>query len=321
MTATSIGFMSVRSCSGLVEGVRLGKSFHLHALVVDAHGGGHGFGIAIEVGERADHLRGEADVGEGGRVAVAKPAGVLFPGQVALDRLERSHGPVGEPAVARALVCLELFLQVIPYPGNDQGMPVRGGDQGKAAHARTAARVLREKRRLRMSLLQVLQDGERLKERRSAFVQDERRHDALRVHCQIVFAVLPAFEEVDGYLLGVQSLQGEGNAHTIARQRAPEAVELHGLTLIFASLMSLEYLSISLLMKEANCSGVLDTASTPRSAKRFLTSGSASAFTVSAFSFATIARGVPAGYSTPHQLTATSPDAASRQGGGSGRSS
>jgi hypothetical protein len=65
--------------------------------------------------------------------------------------------------------------------------------------------------------------------------------------------------------------------------------------LMFASLMSFEYLSISLLMNAPNCSGVLDTASTPRSAKRYLTSGSASAFTVSAFSLATMARGVPAG--------------------------
>src|SRR5438105_3149861 len=95
----------------------------------------------------------------------------------------------------------------------------------------------------------------------------------------------------------------------------------HGFTLMLASLMSLAYLSISDLMKAANCSGVLLTATTPKSANFFFTSGSASAFTVSAWSFCTIGRGVPAGKSTPHQFTATSPGAASRHGGCSGRSS
>ena len=89
---------------------------------------------------------------------------------------------------------------------------------------------------------------------------------------------------------------------------------------MLASLISFAYFAISPLMNAANCSGVLDTASTPRSAKRFFTSGSASAFTVSAFSLSTIAFGLPAGSSTPHQFTATSPGAASWHSGGSGSS-
>jgi len=55
-------------------------------------------------------------------------------------------------------------------------------------------------------------------------------------------------------------------------------------------------------MKAANCSGVLLTASTPRSAKRFFTSGSCSALTVSAFSFATMSRGVAFGAKNPYQM-------------------
>src|SRR6202521_3459822 len=80
-------------------------------------------------------------------------------------------------------------------------------------------------------------------------------------------------------------------------------------TLMLASLISLAYLSLSERMKAVNCSGVLLTASTPRSAKRFFTSASWSALTVSACSLSTIGRGVPAGISTPHQLIATRPGA------------
>src|SRR5207302_997064 len=67
-------------------------------------------------------------------------------------------------------------------------------------------------------------------------------------------------------------------------------------------------------------SGVLLTASTPRSANFFFTSGSARVFTVSPWNRATMARGVPAGMSTPHQFTATRPGAAAWQVGSSGSS-
>src|SRR5262245_45806690 len=67
------------------------------------------------------------------------------------------------------------------------------------------------------------------------------------------------------------------------------------LTLMLASLISLPYFAISALMKPANSSGVLDTATTPRSANFFFTSASASTLTESAWSFDTIGRGVPAG--------------------------
>src|SRR5438045_9729052 len=81
----------------------------------------------------------------------------------------------------------------------------------------------------------------------------------------------------------------------------------HCVTLMFASLISLAYFAISALMKAENSSGVLDTATTPRSANFCFTPGSASALTVSACNLATTGLGTPAGNSTPHQLRATSP--------------
>src|SRR4026209_1439946 len=90
---------------------------------------------------------------------------------------------------------------------------------------------------------------------------------------------------------------------------------------MLASLISFEYLSLSALMNFVNCSGGLLTATTPRSANFFFTSGSASAFTVSAFSLATNCFGVFAGNSTPHQLRATRPGASSWHIGRDGISS
>src|SRR5712692_7458605 len=115
---------------------------------------------------------------------------------------------------------------------------------------------------------------------------------------------MEAFDErMRGERLGADAAAPAGSNHS-------HADRFHGFTLMLASLMSFAYLSISARMKAENCSGVLLTASTPRSANFFFTSGSASAFTVSALSLASIARGVPAGISTPHQFTATRPGAA-----------
>src|SRR5687768_7543369 len=321
MMATSIGFMSVWfSCCGLLERMRPGEGVDLHALVVDAHGGRHRLGVAVEIGQRADHLRSDADVGNGGGVAAAEAAGFLLFREVALDCSDGAQRPVRQPAVAGLLVLAHFFFQIRAYSWGDERLPVPRGDQREAAHARPAPRILRQERRLRMRLLDVLEDGERLHVRRTAIVEHQRRHHALRIHREVVVAVLPALEQVDGDFLGLQALHGERHAHAVTRERAPEAVQLHWLTLMFASLMSLAYFAISSLMKAANSAGVLDTASTPRSAKHFFTSGSARAFTVSAFSLSTIAFGLPAGSSTPHQLTATRPGAASRHSGGSGSS-
>ena len=84
-------------------------------------------------------------------------------------------------------------------------MPVGRRDQREPAHARAPARVLRQERRLRLRLVQVLDDGERLEERRAALVDDERGHDALRIDREVVLAHLLALEEVDGDLLGLEA--------------------------------------------------------------------------------------------------------------------
>src|ERR1044071_8554538 len=108
--------------------------------------------------------------------------------------------------------------------------------------------------------------------------------------------------------LAHEGVRGEGFGAAAAAPAGADDCHcdgFHCVTLMLASLISFPYLSISDLMKRRNSSGVLLTATTPRSANFFFTSGSASALTVSAWTFATIGLGVPAGKSTPHQLSAT----------------
>src|SRR6266850_320974 len=74
---------------------------------------------------------------------------------------------------------------------------------------------------------------------------------------------------------------------------------------IFASRINLPRRSFSERMWEANRSGVPPIGSAPSASRLVLTSGCSSALTSSAFSRATISRGVPAGASTPYQELAS----------------
>ena len=161
---------------------------------------------------------------------MAEAPGLLLARKMRLDRIERAHGPVREPAVARRLVLAHLLLQVVPHPRHDQRMPIGGGDQREAAHARPLARLLRQQARLRVRLVEIFEDGERLEERRPALVEHERRHHALRVHREIVVGVLLALQEIDGDLFRLQALEGHRHTHAVGRERTPETVELHGIT-------------------------------------------------------------------------------------------
>src|SRR5262245_44352532 len=91
---------------------------------------------------------------------------------------------------------------------------------------------------------------------------------------------------MSGTSLGADAAAPAGSDHSYADR-------LHCVTLMLASLISLSYLAISARMNLRNSSGLLDTATTPRSANFFFTSASASALAVSSESLVTIGRGVP----------------------------
>ena len=127
----------------------------------------------------------------------------------------------------RRLVELELFSQVDADARHDQRMRVGRRDQRQAAHARAAARVLRQQRRLRLGLLEVLHDRHRLEQRRPAVVEHQRRHHRLRVDRLVVGLVLHALEEVDRHFVDLHALQRERHLDAVGRERTPEAVEFH----------------------------------------------------------------------------------------------
>src|SRR3954470_15373425 len=85
---------SVGRRAGLLERMCFHEGVDLHAFLVDAHHGRHAGHIALEIAGGADHLAGHADVGEGDRIAVEKPASLLLVLQMALDGLEAFQRPV-----------------------------------------------------------------------------------------------------------------------------------------------------------------------------------------------------------------------------------
>src|SRR5258706_13533279 len=94
--------------------------------------------------------------------------------------------------------------------------------------------------------------------------------------------------------LAHERVRGEGLGANTPAPAGSDDCDLdgfHRFTLMFASLISLEYFCISARMKSTNSAGVLLSGSTPRAAKRFFTSGSASVLAVAAVQRATQAGG------------------------------
>src|ERR1700687_2967334 len=157
-----------------VEGV------DLHALVENSLDGRYAgrWGIEISGGE---DLRRKAEVGHGRGIAVAEPARLTLLRQVRFERFERLQRPVLQPAIARSFVLMHFALEIVADTRHDERVSVARDDQRQPANPGAAARVLGQPRRLRADLFQVLDDGDRLKQRR-AVVDDQWRGHALRVY-------------------------------------------------------------------------------------------------------------------------------------------
>src|SRR5258706_15612986 len=107
--------------------------------------------------------------------------------------------------------------------------------------------------------------------------------------------------------LAHERVRGEGLGANTPAPAGSDDCDLdgfHRFTLMFASLISLEYFCISARMKSTNSAGVLLSGSTPRAAKGFFTPGSGRVLGVSGFRPAATARRLPGADNTPHQFTA-----------------
>src|SRR5712691_7550961 len=215
----------VLGCVGLLRRLRAVESPDFHAFAENAHDRRHACRIDVEE-FRTENLGGKADVGERRRVAVAEPAGLPSLAEVLFERFERLQRPVREPLVARGFVLAHFPLEVASDARNHQRMPVAHDDLREPANARPAARVRRQERRLRVRLLQVLEDRHRLEKRRTP-VDNQRGDHALRVDGLVFFAVLLSLQQIDRDLLGIEAFERERDAHAVGGERPPESVKFH----------------------------------------------------------------------------------------------
>src|SRR5215831_14987677 len=146
-----------------------GEGVVFHALVDDPPYRRKRGGVElVEIG--AGSLAGQADVGNRDRIALAVAAGLLAAGEVGLQRRERRADEIMDELEPRRLVDLELVLEIFAYPWHQQRMRIAGDDLREPAHPRPRARLLRQERRLRMGLVEILDDGERLEQHRPVAV-------------------------------------------------------------------------------------------------------------------------------------------------------
>src|SRR5882672_11468686 len=136
---------------GLLQGLGAVEGVDFRAFPENAHHRRHPRRGDVEE-LRAEDLRGQADIGDRHRVAVAESSGLFLLRQVRFQGFQRLLRPVCEPLVARRLVLEHLLLQVAPDPRDHQGMAVADDDLREAAHARPPAGVLGQQRRIRMGL-------------------------------------------------------------------------------------------------------------------------------------------------------------------------
>src|SRR5258706_2571604 len=92
--------LSMGGRARLLQRVRFDESVDLHALLVHAHHGRHRGDVAFEIAGGADHLPGEADVGEGWRIAMTEAAGFFFAFQMNFNCLEGFQAPMHQPGVS-----------------------------------------------------------------------------------------------------------------------------------------------------------------------------------------------------------------------------
>ena len=92
-------------------------------------------------------------------------------------------------------------------------MRIRRIDERERTHARPAARVLRQYRRVRMRFVEILHDGHRLEQDRPIAV-DQRRQQHLRIDLLVSLLPLIAFHQVDvDHLVRHDALDVERDAH------------------------------------------------------------------------------------------------------------
>src|SRR5216684_2494091 len=206
---------------GALEGVEL------HAAGDDAADRRIGLHVEAWIALRVEHLRHQADIGEARRIAMTELACLPVVGEAALDPVKAELDPVIEPGLDALLVLSQFVAQVAQHAQIVDRVDVARHGLRQAAHPRPASGMAGQQRRLRLDLVEVLDDGERL-DQHLAIVRLQRRHQALRLQRKIVRPALLVLAQMDGRLFGRNALEVERDPHAKGGGGAEIAVELHG---------------------------------------------------------------------------------------------
>src|SRR5713226_3725692 len=176
---------------------------------------------------RVVHLRHQESVRNRRRIAMTEAARLLRVREQRLDRLEAHRGEMADPIRALLLARLQRAGEIVlPFP--DDGMDLARDCECEGAHTRAAGRIARQNRRIRMRLVEVFADRQRLSNQPAVVV--ERRDDFLRIDRPVRGLMLLAFAKIDRRIIVAQSLERHRDPHAITRRRAEEVVKLHRLT-------------------------------------------------------------------------------------------
>src|SRR5262249_37926444 len=209
---------------GLVFGPRLLEGDELGAGGIDRDDPREGVERDLEA-PRIGDLRYQADVGE--RNVCAK--GVGSGREHRLERSEAFEDPVVVPGVDRRLLLTELVLEVAQRRKIVERMDVAGDELRGSAHLRPLDRVMWQERGLRMDLVDIFDDGERLGEHFPG-VERECRYPHQRFDRPVFgLAVDPSLLlQVDRNHVVAEPLEVERDAHPVGGGRTKIRIELPG---------------------------------------------------------------------------------------------
>src|SRR5580704_10609520 len=187
---------------------------------------------------RVVDLRHQAEVGDRHRFAAG-----IWPGlEQRFERLEAGDHPMMVPGIDRALLLVQLVLQVAQRAGIVERMDVAGDEVGERARLGAPDRILGQQRRLGMRLIEIFDDGERLQQMLAAW-RHQHRHAHLRIDGAefrplVVAAVL---DQVNRRRLIAYALEIERDAHTKRRRRAEVGIKFHASSKSSRSIASVSF--------------------------------------------------------------------------------
>ena len=199
-------------------------------MAADSDQRGVGSEVAAEP-PRVVHLRDEEDVRERHAVAVQVPAVGRAAQRKLLEAAEPFRDPVPVPGRHGLLALRQRTLEVVEDPQVVEGMDVAGDGERHRADHRPLTGIRRQQRRIRASLVQVLDDRYGLAEDPARVL--ERWHESLRIEREVVLVpvLATAPDKVQRHVLDLEPLEVQGNPHAVGGGAAEIGVELHAATI------------------------------------------------------------------------------------------